>query len=55
MTFKTVDRQVIEISSANSKTEISWVGSPKRKGNPYRVVLFADPLTPGWASRTGGF
>jgi hypothetical protein len=25
------------------------------KGNPYRVVLFDDPLTPGLASRTGGY
>jgi hypothetical protein len=30
------------------------VGSKLIWGNPYRVVLFADPITPGWASRTGG-
>ena len=31
------------------------VGSPMIKGNPYRVVLFVDSITPGWASRTGGY
>ena len=24
------------------------------KGNPYRVVLVDDPITPGWVSHAGG-
>ncbi len=35
-------------------SRLAGVDSPWKKGNPYKVVLYAEPLTPGWASRTGG-